>query len=139
MVSVFLKRSKTDQFGCGVEVFRGTTGDELCPVEAILAYSRRRGSAVGPFFRCEDDSLLTKAHFVGSVRSALLKAGIPSAGISSHRFRIGAATAAASAGIRDSVIQALGRWSSSAFLAYIRTPRETLAGNTRTLAGSNSQ
>ena len=42
-------------------------------------------------------------------------------------FRIGAATAAAQAGVEDSVIQLLGRWSSAAFLAYIRTPREDLA------------
>ena len=39
-----------------------------------------------------------------------------------HSFRIGAATAAAGAGVEDTVICTLGRWNSSAFLAYIRTP-----------------
>ena len=34
-----LKRSKTDQFGRGVEVFVGATGDEICPVRAVTAYA----------------------------------------------------------------------------------------------------
>ena len=127
MVRVRLRRSKTDQFGSGVEVYMGATGDELCPVHAIVAYSKRRGTAAGPFFRCEDGVPLSKARFVDGVRSALAWAGVPSEGYSGHSFRIGAATAAARAGIQDSTIQALGRWASPAFLRYIRTPREELA------------
>ena len=46
---------------------------------------------------------------------------------SGHSFRIGAATAAAQAGLEDSTIQLLGRWSSGAFLRYIRMPREQLS------------
>ena len=38
MLRVFLKRSKTDQFGQGVAVFMGTTSNALCPVSAILTY-----------------------------------------------------------------------------------------------------
>ena len=136
MIRIFLRRSKTDQFGRGVEVFLGATGDEICPVAAIRAYVNRRGTAAGPFFRCADGSPLTKARFVDGVRRALTLAGIPSGGYFGHSFRIGAATAAARAGVQDSVIQALGRWSSPAFLRYIRTTRESLATHTRTIAGS---
>ena len=35
-IHVFLKRSKTDQFSRGVTVFLGATGDEVCPVAAIV-------------------------------------------------------------------------------------------------------
>ena len=39
---------------------------------------------------------------------------------SSHSFRIGAATTAASAGIPDRTIRTLGRWSSDCYRRYIR-------------------
>jgi len=136
--AVFLKWLKTNQFGHGVEIFVGATGGELCPVSAILAYARARGVAPGPFFKCENGSPLTKARFVEGVRNALARAGVSSEGYYGHSFRIGAATAAARAGIQDSVIQALGRWSSPAFLRYIRTPRENLAVHSRTLTGSST-
>ena len=126
-IRIWLKRSKTDQFGRGVAVFLGATGDDLCPVSAMLAFVALRGNSPGPFFRFRNGNPLTKARFVARVREALEQAGIPAQSYSGHSFRIGAATAAAQAGIQDSTIQALGRWSSTAFLRYIRTPRDQLA------------
>ena len=127
LIRIFLKRSKTDQFGRGTEVFLGATGDELCPVTALRSYVAVRGTSPGAFFCSADGTPLSKARFVEQFRSVLARAGVPLAGYSGHSFRIGAATAAAEAGIPDSVIQALGRWSSSAFLRYIRRPRQQLA------------
>ena len=49
-IRVPLKRSKTDQFGRGVAVFLGATGDELCPVTAVVSFAALRGDAAGPFF-----------------------------------------------------------------------------------------
>ena len=128
-----LKRSKTDQFYQGVAVFLGTTSNALCPVSAILTYFARRGDTPGAFFRFQSGSPLTKTRFVARVRSALLEAGIPYRII---RGTVSAATAAAQIGLQDSTIQALGRWSSVAFLTYIRTPRDRLAQFSRTIAGS---
>lgn len=107
-IRVFLKRSKTDQFGRGVEVWLGNTGDDLSPVQAVLTYVARRGSALGPFFRFEDGSPLTKQRFVDRIQEALTRAGITTHGYSGHSFRIGAATAAADAGLEDSVIPIVG-------------------------------
>ena len=135
-VRVFLKRSKTDQYGRGTEVFIGSTRDELCPVRAVCSYVAIRGNSPGAFFRSSDGVPLTKGRFVELVRSSLSRAGVPTAGYSGHSFRIGAATAASQAGIPDSVIQALGRWSSSAFLRYIRTPREQLARYSDSMTGT---
>ena len=134
VIRVFLKRSKTDQFGRGAEVFFEVTNDILCPVSALSAYVSRRGTAQGPFFCSATGVALTKARFVEQVRLALTRAGIPITGYSGHSFRIGAATTASQAGVPDSVIQSLGRWSSPAFLRYIRTPREQLAGYSNPLS-----
>ena len=134
VLRVFLKRSKTDQFMRGAEVFIGATGDDLCPVDAAREYVARRGTSPGTFFRFAEGVPLTKPRFVELVRSALTRAGVPVDGYSGHSFRIGAATAASQAGIPDSVIQALGRWSSPAFLQYIRTPREQLAQFSHSIA-----
>ena len=127
MLRVFLKRSKTDQYGRGTEVFIGATDNDLCPVSAAQSYVAHRGVSAGAFFCSAGGVPLVKSRFVQLVRSALTRAGIPVSGYSGHSFRIGAATATAEAGIPDSVIQALGRWASPAFLRYVRTPREHLA------------
>ena len=115
MIKVHLKVSKCDQFGRGVNVFVGHTEDDLCPVVAVLNYIAQRGEQSGPFFCFSDHTPLTKARFITKVREALAAAGVDCSSYSGHSFRIGAATTAAQAGVADSVIQALGRWTSAAF------------------------
>ena len=108
-------------------MYVGRTGCPLCPVAAVTAYMVQRGPSGGPFFRFADGAPLTKARFTERVREILQDAGLPYNHFAGHSFRIGAATAAANAGFEDSVIRTLGRWNSSAFQSYIRTPREHLA------------
>ena len=133
MLKIHLKTSKTDQLRRGADVYVGRTECPLCPITAVLHYMALRGSTAGSFFIFKDGTLLTKSIFTARVREALRSLGYHFAG---HSFRIGAATAAASAGIEDSVIRTMGRWSSSAFLAYIRTPKEQLATFSRSLANT---
>ena len=133
-ICVKLKRSKCDQFGAGVCVHLGKTNSPMCPVTALLAYMASRRESPGPFFRDQQGRPLTKAVFIREIRRALTRLGLPAEQFAGHSFRIGAATAAAQAGLEDSVIQALGRWSSAAFLLYIRTPREQLAQFTTRIA-----
>ena len=130
VVRVHLKRSKCDQFGKGVD----RTYSEVCPVLEILRYVGVRGPVSGPFFRFENGAPLTKAVFISRVRTALITLGLNCQNYASHSFCIGAATTAARAGLEDSVIRSLGRWSSDAFLRYIRTPRDQLTNYSRTLA-----
>ena len=122
---VHLKRSKTDPFGVGAYLHLGRTDDDiLCPVSAVLAYMAVRppGPGPGPLFDFHDGSPLSRARLVQHVRQALSQAGVDTVQYNGHSFRIGAATTAAQAGLSDSLIQTLGRWKSSAFISYIRTP-----------------
>jgi hypothetical protein len=118
---------KTGQLGTGVDVFIGKTGCALCPVAAVTAYSIARGVEPGPFFKFRNGQGLTKTRFTKEVWQLLQAIGLPYQSFASHSFRIGAATAAARAGVEDAIIKMIGRWNSIAFLAYIRTPREQLA------------
>ena len=104
MVSVFLCRLKSDPFGMGVTVHIGRTG-------VIF----------------QDGSSLSRQRLMCQVHHALEQQGVAHPGVSGHSFRIGAATAAVCVGLEDSLIQALGRWSSEAYLRYIRTPPRALA------------
>ena len=133
-MQVRIKSSKTDPFRKGIDLYVGRTGNALCPVAAMLSYLSVRGGAEGPLFRFKDGRLLTRERFVSRVRDALSAAGIDESLFAGHSFRIGAATTAAQAGIPDATIQLLGRWKSTAYLLYIKTPRDQLASVSQTLS-----
>ena len=127
VMRVFLRRAKTDPFGKGVSIYLGKTGSIVCPVAALLNYLASRPSHDGPLFIMQDTTPLTKDMFIRKVREALRQANIDPSAYSGHSFRIGAATAAANAGIPAHIIKMLGRWQSEAYQLYIQTPRETLS------------
>ena len=132
-VRVRIKQSKTDPFRRGVNLFLGRTHTDLCPVAALLSYLVVRGAGSGPLFKFADGRPLTMSRFVAQVRDALGAAGTNEGSYCGHSFRIGAATTAAARGVEDSVIKTLGRWESTAYLQYVRIPREQLTGYSRVL------
>ena len=127
VLAVRIKASKTDQFGKGMTIFLGKAPSNLCPVTAVLSYIAVRGPAEGPLFTRADGHPLTRQWFVDHIHQALSLVGIDASAYNGHSFRIGAATTAAAAGISESLIKTLGRWSSAAYELYIRIPREQLA------------
>jgi hypothetical protein len=131
---ITIKASKTDPFRAGVTIVMGATGHDLCPVAATVPFLSLRGAQEGPLFKFSDGSFLTRPRFVQEVRSLLTAIGVNATTYSGHSFHIGATTTAAIAGVESHVIQTMGRWSSSAYLAYIRLPRETLSGVSAQLA-----
>ena len=125
VLSLYLKRAKTDQLGKGSMVYITRSDNWLCPVTALLAYIAARGQVAGALFILQDGTPLSKLYFIPRLRAALSSLGHSQGSYAGHSFRIGAATTAAAAGIEDSSIQALGRWSSAAFQSYIRlSPQE---------------
>jgi len=127
VLKVRIKASKTDPFRLGVDVFLGRTQKLLCPVTAVLRYLHQRGPEEGPLFKFADGKPLTRPRFVARIREALSQAGVSSERYSGHSFRSGAATTAARQGVAETTIKMLGRWKSSAYQLYIKTPRQQLA------------
>ena len=96
-----------------------------CGNSRISSAARPQGS--GPLFQFQDGCPLSKEKLLFHLHETLRARGLDTVGLTGHSFRVGATTAAACAGLEDSVIQALGRWRSDAYFRYIRTPGCVLA------------
>ncbi len=93
----------------------------LCAVVALDRYLARTTVAPGHgLFRFANGTHLTRVRLNQLIRTLVTQCGVPPSRFSSHSFRIGAASTAATVGIPDWRIQALGRWSSDCYLRYIR-------------------
>eukprot|EP00731_Ephydatia_muelleri_P028107 Em0019g980a len=91
-LKVFLSCSKTDQLG--------------------------KGSTITPLFHFRHGPPLTARKFRAVLHFYLKSLGLKSLRFNTHSFRIGAATAAAKAGLQSSTLKELGRWHSAAFHSY---------------------
>ena len=134
IVKIHLRFAKCDQFGKGADVYIGRSGNSICPIAACLEFVTSRVREPGYFFLDSKKNPLLKPRFATELRKALDAIGQCQHDYAGHSFRIGAATAAAAAGLEDSTIQLLGRWSSAAFLTYIRTPGRQLAAATASIS-----
>lgn len=122
---VIIKASKTDPFRKGVKVYLGRTDNKLCPVSAVVAHlAIHHKLGVGPFFRFQFRTALTRASFVNRVREALKKSGVDTDKFSGHSFRIRGTSTTSSKRGQNSLIKALGRWKSSLYVLYVQVPRE---------------
>ena len=90
----------------------------LCPVTALLQYTRLRGDRSGPLFCNADVSL---HQFNTELQKCLTYCGLDLSRSKSHSFCIGGACHAAVNGFSDAQIRALGRWKSDAFKIYLRS------------------
>ena len=107
-----------------VDVF--STGTALCPVRAFRQWKReaRCWEDAQPAFRLQDGRPLTAGKFTAIVRDRLrgYLDNVDEA-ISAHSFRIGLASMLAALGYSEEQIKAMGRWSSRAWLEYVKHPR----------------
>ena len=94
--------------------FPGQDSYGVVPSGGTLNYLVVRGPKAGPLFQYKDGRCLSRQQFVDAVKAALQQAGVKHAKYNGHSFRIGAATAAASRGVEDSIIKTLGKWRSVA-------------------------
>ena len=134
LLRVKLRRAKTDPFDRGVDIYFGRTSTNLCPMAAILHYLAICPAGEGALLVHADRTPLTREQFVRMVRRLLRTANVDVSAYSGHSFRIGAATAAAAAGVPTHFIKMLGRWESEAYQLYLRTPCESLSGISQLIA-----
>ena len=121
-VEVQLPASKTDQTYAGTLISLPALGGAFCPVRAMRKYRRlcSHERADLPLFVRASGAFCT----AGWVNGVLRRAALTTTGrITTHSLRIGFATAAAAAGVADSVIQVSGRWRGASYLRYVRGPR----------------
>ena len=120
-LGVFLKTSKTDQFGAGVTIYISSQSSKyLCP---LLAVNNCRPKIDGPLFCHYDSKPLTRYQFSAILKRCLSISCVPQSNLTSHSFRIGMATQCSIDGYPDEHIKKLGRWRSSVYLRYIRIPK----------------
>ena len=124
-ISLNIKSSKTDPFRSGVTVRLATNHSALCPVAALSSFMENLPSKSGLLFTFRDGKYLTRDKISKYLKQFISSATVKN--ISSHSFRIGAATTAARVGYPRWLIQSLGRWSSDCFREYIRISDKTIA------------
>ena len=132
-ITLYLKHSKTNQFGPPQVVHIVATHSPTCPVVAMSRFLRHgQASQVSPLFTLSSGRYLTRSDVSATMKSLLCIGGYKSRHYSSHNFRIGAATAAALAGMPDHAIQLLGRWKSDTFRRYVRPPQPPVTSGSST-------
>lgn len=132
--SVNIKVSKADPFRNGQVVRLSATGSSVCPLRALRNHLVHCKNQELPLFTFVDKSYLTRQRLTSTVRDLMKHSGAEVPQLSSHSFRIGAATTAAAAQVPDWLIKVLGRWSSNCYQQYIRTPKVVIDNVPRLLA-----
>ena len=115
LMRIVIKASKTDPFRVGCTIRIAALNTPVCPVLLMREYLGCHPTGAGPLFLWRAGQFLIRQDVVLMLRRCF--PGVTN--INTHSFRIGGASAAASAGIPDSQIQILGRWSSDAYRRYL--------------------
>ena len=135
-----IRASKSDPFRQGCQVRLSPSGHPtLCPAKALTNYLRiTHLSHSSPLFVWSSGNPLCRATLTNCIKWLAASTGINEHLYSLHSFRIGAATTASAAGLPDSLIKTMGRWSSDAYQSYIRTPLSLLDSVAPAMANHNS-
>lgn len=130
--SLSLKQSKS-KGPCTIVIAR--IGSPFCPFRSMLNYLNLRGKQLpsAPLFITPEGHPMSRRWFIRNLNVAIQHIGLNPKQFSGHSFRIGAATVAAAQGVPPSSLQQLGRWSSSAFTAYIRPDADAVLNAQRSL------
>jgi len=120
-LDVHIRHSKTDQQGAG-ETLALPPGirQATCPVRAVTEWVAAAGITDGPLLRAVSkgcsprvgECRMSTSSVSRIITRAAVRAGIPTAALSSHSLRRGFATSAYAAGVAEAEIARTGRWRS---------------------------
>ena len=102
-------------------------------VKALSEYVSVHPTRASPLFQFQNKKYVTRKDINNALKTYL---GMKN--VSSHSFRIGAASTAASAGYPRWIIQSLGRWTSDCFRQYIRIPDSTITNVSKSLVNTSN-
>jgi hypothetical protein len=122
-----IRGSKTDVFRRGVTTVVYATGTHGCPVAAMDRWLRASAGRPrsGPLFVRADGRHVTRDHVNRTIKQLASLAGFAPERYSTHSMRAGGATSLSILGYPAAVIQQMGRWTSDAYLVYIRVTDAT--------------
>ena len=125
MFSLFLRKSKTDKFSNGVEVYVGCSSHVICAYCLMCKFVKTRidDSPDSPLFSNVRINVLRRSFFVNATRLALSALHLDPSMYSGHSFRAGSATSGADSGFSQWELRMLGRWRSECFHIYLRNPK----------------
>jgi len=125
-LQVYLSSEKTNTTGTGRLIDIYESNEVLCPIRAYkkLQEISNMNDPEKPAFRLESGKNLTTNFLNKKLKEGLGKHLNSSSGfVSGHSFRIGVASLVAQMGYSEEQIKSLGRWSSQAYMSYLRLPR----------------
>ena len=138
ILQVRLKSEKSDRVGADTIVDVYQSGGPLCPIRAYKKWNllRKEWGNGKPAFMDKTGRPLTGAKLNLYLRTFLGKHFDYKLGsISCHSFRAGITSLVAKLGFTEKEIQALGRWSSQAYTAYVKLPRTKRLEMARRIGG----
>ncbi len=133
VITVKLKCPKEQKDGKTVLVDVFESGGPICPVRAFSKWQRLSDWDIGkPAFRAPCGTPLTGRKLKGYIRMLRKDSIDCSEGkLMTHSFRSGIASLLGTKGFSDDEIKQAGRWSSNAFMAYMKVPRTKRAAIAR--------
>ena len=125
IVSVFVRKSKTDQLQVGnTRVLASNADPRLCPVKWVRLLQEVAPAEADAFFWKTGGGHLASTSPSHILRKALERIGVDPAPYGSHSLRKGGATAAAAAGVEERLIKWHGNWKSDCVHLYIQESLE---------------
>ena len=130
--TLHLVGTKTDREMKGVRILFFRNKSACCPVSALVAYLAARPitNEEAPLFIDKKGKRFSQSWVVSRMRTILDKIGFAGQDFSGISLRRGGAQTLVRLRANDTVVMCMGRWTSSCFNRYLRSP---------TLEGGNSR